>query len=102
MLRMQIINSHPREQMTELARKGAFDNVTTLVWQRLVAPHRLADEELRLLVRDMAEQVGADGFVRQQRAIMGCPIPPRARRAIAVPTLVLVGEEDVTAAAGGG
>ncbi len=48
----------PREQMIALAEKGAFDNVTTLLWQKLVAPSRLADEELRLLVRAMAETVG--------------------------------------------
>lgn len=85
----------PREQMIELARKGAFDNVTTLVWQRLVAPHRLADDALRLRVRDMAEAVGAEGFVRQQRAIMGRPDSRPGLGAIAVPSLVLVGEEDV-------
>lgn len=85
----------PREQMIELAQKGAFDNVTTLIWQRLVAPARLADESLRLVVRDMAEQVGAEGFVRQQRAIMGRPDSRPGLGAISVPTLVLVGEEDV-------
>ncbi|MFJ5370617.1 alpha/beta fold hydrolase, partial [Bosea sp. CER48] len=45
----------PREQMIALAEKGAFDNVTTLLWQRLVAPGRLTDEPLRLLVRQMAD-----------------------------------------------
>lgn len=85
----------PREQMIELARKGAFDNVTTLLWQRLVAPARLTDEPLRLLVREMAEDVGAEGFVRQQRAIMGRPDSRPGLAAIAVPTLMLVGEQDV-------
>ncbi len=77
----------PREQMIALAQKGAFDNVTTLLWQRLVA--------LRLDVRSMAEAVGADGFVRQQRAIMGRPDSRPGLGAIRVPTLVLVGEEDL-------
>lgn len=84
----------PREQMIALAEKGAFDNVTTLLWQKLVAPSRLADEDLRLLVRAMAETVGPEGFVRQQRAIMGRPDSRPGLSAIAVPTLVLVGEED--------
>ena len=48
-----------REQMIALAEKGAFDNVTTLLWQRLVAPARLTDEPLRLAVRAMAETIGA-------------------------------------------
>ncbi len=85
----------PREQMIALAQKGAFDNVTTLLWQRLVAPARLSDEALRLDVRAMAEAVGADGFVRQQRAIMGRPDSRPGLGAIRVPTLVLVGEEDL-------
>lgn len=84
----------PREQMIALAEKGAFDNVITLLWQKLVAPSRLTDEPLRLLVRAMAERIGADGFVRQQRAIMGRPDSRPGLAAIAVPTLVLVGEED--------
>lgn len=85
----------PREQMIALAQKGAFDNVTTLIWQKLVAPSRLADEPLRLLVRAMAEAIGPDGFVRQQRAIMARPDSRPGLSAITVPTLVLVGEEDL-------
>lgn len=85
----------PREQMIALAEKGAFDNVTTLLWQRLVAPSRLSDEALRLSVRAMADGIGADGFVRQQRAIMGRPDSRSGLAAIGVPTLVLVGEEDL-------
>jgi len=85
----------PREQMIALAEKGAFDNVTTLLWQRLVAPARLTDEPLRLAVRAMAETIGAAGFVRQQRAIMTRPDSRPGLAAIRVPTLVLVGEEDL-------
>lgn len=84
----------PREQMIALAEKGAYDNVTTLLWQRLVAPHRLVDEPLRLAVRQMAESIGAEGFVRQQRAIMSRPDSRPVLREIAVPTLVVVGDED--------
>lgn len=84
----------PREQMIALAEKGAFDNVVTLLWQKLVAPARLTDEPLRLLVRRMAEEVGPEGFVRQQRAIMGRPDSRPGLAAITVPTLVLVGAED--------
>ena len=84
----------PREQMIELAGKGAFDNVVTLLWQRLVAPDRLTDEALRLRVKAMAEAVGPEGFIRQQRAIMGRPDSRPGLAAVAVPTLVLVGEQD--------
>jgi len=84
----------PREQMIALAEKGAFDNVTTLLWQKLVAPARLTDEPLRLLVRQMAEDVGAGGFIRQQRAIMRRPDSRPTLAGSTCPVLVLVGEED--------
>lgn len=84
----------PREQMIALTEKGAFDNVTTLLWQKLVAPARLTDEPLRLLVRQMAEDVGADGFIRQQRAIMQRPDSRPALASSTCPVLVLVGEKD--------
>ena len=43
----------------------------------------------------MAEEVGPDGFVRQQRAIMSRPDSRPVLPMIRVPTLVVVGEEDV-------
>lgn len=84
----------PREQMIALAEKGAFDNVTTLLWQKLVAPARLAGEPLRLLVRRMADEVGVDGFVRQQKAIMQRPDSRPVLVGLSIPVLVLVGAED--------
>lgn len=86
--------NEPRAQMIALAEKGAYDNVTTLLWQRLVAPARLTDEPLRLLVRGMADAVGAEGFVRQQKAIMRRPDSRPVLAGLGKPTLVLVGEED--------
>lgn len=83
-----------REQMIALAEKGAFDNVVTVLWQKLVAPDRLADEGLRLQVRAMAEAVGPSGFIRQQRAIMGRSDARPVLGTISVPTLVMVGAED--------
>ena len=87
--------NEPRAQMIALAEKGAYDNVTTLLWQRLVAPARLTDEPLRLLVRGMADAVGAEGFIRQQKAIMHRTDSRPVLAGLGKPTLVLVGEEDV-------
>jgi pimeloyl-ACP methyl ester carboxylesterase len=87
--------NEPRAQMIALAEKGAYDNVTTLLWQRLVAPGRLTDEPLRLLVRGMADAVGPGGFVHQQKAIMQRPDSRPVLKDLGKPTLVLVGEEDV-------
>ncbi|WP_336813449.1 alpha/beta fold hydrolase [Bosea sp. MMO-172] len=86
--------NEPRQQMIALAEKGAFDNVTTLLWQRLVAPGRLTDEPLRLLVRRMADEIGAEGFLRQQKAIMKRPDSRPLLANLSIPTLVLVGQED--------
>ncbi len=84
----------PREQMIALAEKGAFDNVTTLLWQRLVAPARLADEPLRLLVRQMTMSGRTALSVSSARSCCG-------RTAVALastscPTLVVVGEAIIT------
>lgn len=86
--------NEPRQQMIALAEKGAFDNVTTLLWQKLVAPARLTDEPLRLLVRRMADDVGAEGFVRQQKAIMKRPDSRPLLAKLSIPALILVGLED--------
>jgi pimeloyl-ACP methyl ester carboxylesterase len=43
----------------------------------------------------MALDTGAEGFIRQQRAIMGRPDSRPGLGAIAVRTLVLVGSEDI-------
>jgi pimeloyl-ACP methyl ester carboxylesterase len=85
----------PREELIALAQGGRFDDVLALQWQKMVAPDRRGDAELRRAVMEMAHEVGADGFARQQRAIMGRPDSRPGLSAIAVPTLVLVGEEDL-------
>ena len=56
------------------------------VFPRLVDKSRHGDAQLRQVIRQMADEVGAAGFVRQQTAIMA---RPDSR-----PTLVLVGEGD--------
>jgi pimeloyl-ACP methyl ester carboxylesterase len=43
----------------------------------------------------MAEEVGAEGFIRQQRAIMKRPDSRPDWRRLPIPTLVMVGEEDL-------
>jgi pimeloyl-ACP methyl ester carboxylesterase len=57
-----------------------------------VAHH--GDRELKRIVRTMADDTGADTFVRQQTAIMSRVDSRPSLAAIACPTLVLVGEQD--------
>ncbi len=84
-----------RADMIALAQAGQFERVMAMMWQRLVAPARREDQALREIVRRMALETGAAGFARQQRAIMGRPDSRAAFGAIKVPTLVLVGSEDI-------
>jgi pimeloyl-ACP methyl ester carboxylesterase len=84
-----------RRDLLALAERGEFKGVTRQLLPRLIHTDRLEDEELTSTVFAMAEAVGKAGFLRQQTAIMGRddlrPVLPRVR----VPSLVIVGREDV-------
>ena len=56
--------------------------------------NRQHDEALRARVRTMAEETGAEAFLRQQKAIMTRPDMRPLLASIACPTLVLVGDGD--------
>ncbi|MBV8324598.1 MAG: alpha/beta fold hydrolase, partial [Hyphomicrobiales bacterium] len=56
--------------------------------------NRQGDEALRERVRAMAEETGAQAFLRQQQAIMTRPDVRPFLPAIKCPTLVLVGDGD--------
>ena len=55
---------------------------------------RQGDEALRARVRRMAEETGAEVFLRQQQAIMTRPDARPLLPSIKCPTLVLVGDGD--------
>lgn len=81
--------------LLELSRMGQFRGVTPRLLPQLVHPSRLGDSDLCQVVLDMAARVGAEGFLRQQTAILG-RVDSRPRlSAIACPTLVLCGAQDV-------
>ncbi|WP_207537220.1 alpha/beta fold hydrolase [Sabulicella rubraurantiaca] len=83
-----------RVDLIALSQRGQFRGVTPRLLPQLVHPSRL-DTPLAEEVKEMAARVGAEAFLRQQRAIMGRedsrPLLPH----IAVPALVGVGEADV-------
>jgi pimeloyl-ACP methyl ester carboxylesterase len=83
-----------RQVQIELARQGRFAEVIDLQFPLLVHPARLQDEDLRGVVRLMAEEVGPEAFIRQQMAIMGRPDSRPDLPGIRCPTLVLVGDGD--------
>lgn len=84
-----------RERLIALARSGRFDEVIDGLWPRLVAPERLGDAALRARVEAMARAIGPDAFVRQQRAIIARRDQRDLLPGIEIPTLVLVGAQDV-------
>jgi pimeloyl-ACP methyl ester carboxylesterase len=87
--------SEQRRAQMELARKGGLDEVTDLLFPRLVHANRRHDAALRELVRLMAREVGAAAFVRQQTAIIGRPDSRPTLGTIRCPTLVIVGDGDL-------
>src|ERR1700691_4144628 len=83
-----------RGTLIDLARSGRFGEVGDLLYPALVHPDRLTDHGLRAQVRCMAEETGAEAFIRQQTAIMHRIDSRPHLAAIGCPTLVLVGDAD--------
>jgi pimeloyl-ACP methyl ester carboxylesterase len=82
-----------RPQMA-LAEAGRFAEVSALQFPVFVHRNRHGDETLKERVRLMAEETGAQAFLRQQRAIMTRPDARPLLPSIKCPTLVLVGDGD--------
>jgi pimeloyl-ACP methyl ester carboxylesterase len=83
-----------RRPQIALAESGRFAEVSALQFPILVHRNRHGDEALRERVRVMAEETGADAFLRQQRAIIKRPDARPLLPSIKCPTLVLVGDGD--------
>jgi pimeloyl-ACP methyl ester carboxylesterase len=83
-----------RRGLIELSEKGEFKGVTPRLLPLLIHPARHEDKALTDQVMGMAERVGKDAFLRQQKAIMGRPDGREDLRRITCPTLVLCGRQD--------
>ena len=83
-----------RRGLIELSEKGEFKGVTPRLLPLLIHSARHEDEPLGAIVMGMAERVGKEAFLRQQKAIMGRPDGREDLRRIACPTLVLCGRQD--------
>lgn len=79
-----------------LAERGEFAAVKEQLMPGWVHPARRGDGHLVDLLFAIADAIGPEGFVRQQRAIMSRPDSRPVLAAIACPTLVLCGREDAT------
>src|SRR5262245_31523414 len=83
-----------RRPQIALAESGRFVEVPALQFPFFVHRNRQGDDALRARVRVMAEETGAEVFLRQQQAIMTRPDARPLLAAIKCPTLVLVGDGD--------
>jgi pimeloyl-ACP methyl ester carboxylesterase len=83
-----------RRGLIELAELGRFKGVTPRLLPLLIHPDRQDDEALTAAVMDMAARVGKEGFLRQQRAILGRIDSRPYLGGYAVPTLIVVGRQD--------
>ena len=88
-------DSQRRRDLLALADRGQFKGVTRQLLPRLIHRDRLEEEALTSVIYAMADAVGKAGFVRQQTAIMGRSDKRSLLPSIRVPTLVVVGRQDV-------
>lgn len=89
-------NLERRKGFIALAKTGKFKGVTPKLLPYLIHESRISDPEVGEVVLKMAERVGRDAFIRQQTAIM-TRIDSRPSLAnIQVPTLMIVGRQDIT------
>ncbi len=87
--------SADRQRLIALAEAGRFEEVHQVLWPRLVHPDRLSDADLEAVVLRMLRDTGPAAFVRQERAIMARQDMRPMLPGIEIPTLVLVGEQDI-------
>jgi len=83
-----------RRGLIEFSEKGDFRGVTPRLLPLFIHPARHEDKPLTEVITGMAERVGKEAFLRQQKAIMGRPDGREDLRRIACPTLVLCGRQD--------
>lgn len=85
--------SAEREKFIAMAQGGRFAEVNAALTPRYLHPNHRG-ESFRAIVDAMADDVGAEAFIRQQRAIMTRPDSRPMLASIKCPTLVLVGDSD--------
>lgn len=85
-----------RRGLMERARRGELRAARAEMFPELVHPSRRDDAGIRRLVDEQGEDVGVDGYLRQQTAIMARVDSRPTLAAIRCPTLVLTGDQDNT------
>jgi len=86
--------SSEREKFIAMAQAGKLHDIVETLTPRFLHRNRSSEEGLKRVVREMADDTGADAFVRQQKAIMARADSRPLLASIRCPTLVLVGDGD--------
>lgn len=86
--------SEARRQLVALAEREGVRAAQRQLMPKLIHSARQSDAALVETIEQMADDVGLDGFRRQQAAIIGRPDNRPLLGRIRCPTLVLVGRED--------
>lgn len=84
-----------RRGLLELAAMGKFKGITPSLMPLYIHESRLADRALVDDVTAMAERIGKDGFLRQQKAIMGRQDSRANLGDYDCPTVVIAGRQDL-------
>ncbi|MDR3469557.1 MAG: alpha/beta fold hydrolase [Xanthobacteraceae bacterium] len=84
-----------RRALVAMARDGRLREVLDAIFPTFVHPARTSDAGLRQLVHAMGDDVGVEGFINNQTAIMARPDSRPILGAIDCPTLVLTSDHDV-------
>jgi len=83
-----------RRALLEQIKIGRFHGVQRTLLPQLVHSRRINDATISQPIFDMAQEIGADGFVREQRAIIDRADSRRLLVDIDIPTVVIVGRQD--------
>src|SRR4051794_3135541 len=104
--KLALINTQARPDTPEIserrraqiarAKAGEFHAILDELFPLFVHPSRRDNADLRKLIHDMGDDLGADAFVRQQTAVIGRADSRSTLGVISCPTLVLTSDEDST------
>ena len=84
-----------RRAFVDQSRIGRFHGVTPTLMPSLIHRDRLSDASITGPIAEMAATIGADGFVREQTAIMARPDSRPLLVDIKVSTVVIAGRQDL-------
>ena len=84
-----------RRGFLEQTKIGRFHGVQPSLLPSLVHPSRLQDADVVQPILDMGREIGPEGFVREQTAIMNRPDSRPMLAGIDMPTVVISGRQDI-------